>query len=162
MRSRRHAFVVTGIVMTVLLVPALIWSGKRSIDGATRETAVKLPEVSTIGAEIKPYVLTPLERGKLALPVYSGLAPFDQADGVEPQATIGNEGPYPGMTSAELDKLAEWRTGSLKASTSGTPTEGLRRGEPVSTIEIVPRAPGVEGLTPQEKAKLEAHIKEKK
>ena len=58
------------------------------------------------------------------------------------------------MTPAELEKLAAWQ-----AHASGLGAEAARRRrssperEPISTIEIVPRAPGIEGMTPAERAK---------
>lgn len=162
MKSRKRAVILTGIVAVVLLVPALIWSGKRATDAATRDADVKLPEISTVGPEMTPYILTPAEREKLKLPAFSSPIPFDDLHKAEPKAVVGSVGPYAGMTPAELDKLAAWRARPQQGMASGTPTAPLRETKPVSTIEIVPRAPGIEGMTPAERAKLEAYLKERK
>ena len=162
MKSRRHAVIVTGIVAAVLLVPALIWSGKRAADTATREAAVKLPEMSTVGPEMTPYVLTPLEREKLNLPAFSSPIPFDYRSNAEPKSVVGSQGPYPGMTPAELKKLAAWQARTREETANGVRQTVLRGREPISTIEIVPRTPGIEGMNPAERAKLEAYSKERK
>lgn len=159
MKRRRHAVVVTGIVAAVLLVPALIWSGKRAISAETRDATLKLPEVSTVGAEMIPYVLTPGERAKLALPANARTIPLEHLYDTRPGAGAKNVGPYHGMTPAELEKLAAWRARVRDLTASGVPGAMSPPREPVSTIEIVPRAPGIEGMTPLEKAKLEAYLK---
>jgi hypothetical protein len=143
-----------------ILTPAIIWGGRRAIDTATREAAVKLPEISTIGPEMTPYVLTPAEREKLGLPAFSSSIPLDYLYEAGPKALVSSRGPYPGMTPAELEKLAAWRARVRELGVSGTPRVTTPEGEPVSTIEMVPREPGIEGLTPAEKAKLEAHLRE--
>jgi hypothetical protein len=162
MKSRRHAVIVTGIVAAVLLIPVLIWSGKRATDTATGEAAVKLPEISTVGPEMTPYVLTPAEREKLKLPAFSSPTPVDYPSKPELKAVVGSTGPYPGMTPAELEKLAAWRSRPAQGMASGIPTAPLREPKEISTFEIVPRAPGIEGMTPVERAKLEAYSKERK
>ena len=162
MKSRRRVVTLTGIVAAMLLVPALIWSGKRATDAATRDADDKLPEISTVGPEMTPYVLTAAEREKLKLPAFSSPIPFDYLHKTEPTAVVGSVGPYPGMTPAELEKLAAWQARSPHGMASGTPTAPLRETKPVSTIEIVPRAPGIEGMTPAERAKLEAYLEERK
>ena len=71
-----------------------------------------------------------------------------------PKAKMGSEGPYPGMTPAELDKLAQ-----RKQAPHNTTLVTREKKQPVSTIENIPRVRGIEGLTPQERAKLEAYLK---
>ena len=164
MKSRRHAVIVAGVVALVLLVPALIWSGMRATDAATREAEIKLPEVSTVGPEMIPYVLTPAEREKLKLPAFWSPIPLDYVSKPEPKPVVGSQAPYPGMTQAELDKLAAWQARLREQAESGVPqaAQAPRERQPVSTIELVPRAPGIEGMTPAERAKLEAYLKERK
>jgi hypothetical protein len=162
MKTRRHALVVTGIVTAVLLVPALIWSGMRSIGAETRGTFVKLPEVSTVGPEVIPYVLTPSERAKLALPANAPTIPLEDLYDRGTRAVVKSEGRYPGMTPAELEKLAAWQARVRELAASGRPSvtmppASVPRGEPISTIEVVPRAPGIEGMTPEERAKAEGY-----
>ena len=159
MRPRRHA-VVGGIVAAVLLVPALMWSGIRSFGAEARNAFVKLPEVSTIGPETIPYVLTPAEREKLALPAIVSAIPLEHLYDAWPKSVLGSEQPYTGMTPAELEKFAGWQAHVRELAASCTPRVTTPPKEPVSTIEVVPRVPGIEGMTPQEKAKLEAYVRE--
>lgn len=142
------------------LAPAILWSGRQAIDPGTRTAAVKLPEVSTIGPEMTPYVLTPWEREKLTLPAFSTPIPLDYLSDALPSVVAGSQGPYPGMTRAELEKLAAWRARTWEGTASGTPETVSHERKSISTIEIVPRAPGIEGMTPAERAKLEAYAKE--
>jgi hypothetical protein len=125
MKTRKHAFILTGLVAAVLLVPALIWSGRRTVDTATRSAAVKLPEVSTVGPEMTPYVLAPPERDKLRLPAYSPPSSFDFPYATPQPTIVTGEGPYTGMTPAELEKLAALRRGSSTAN-GGTAAEDPR------------------------------------
>jgi hypothetical protein len=158
MKQRRHVLVVTGIVTILLLVPALIWSGKRAISAETRDATLKLPEVSTVGAEMKPYVLTPGERAKFASAACESAIPLEYLYDREAKAIVKSEESYPGMTPAEIEKLAAWRARAMKSTANGAPTVMMPERQPLSTIEIVPRRPGIEGLTPAEKAKLEASL----
>jgi len=162
MKSKVFQWAIVVVIVGVVLAPAIIWSGKRAIDTATRESAVKLPEMSTIGQEMTPYVLTPAEREKLKLPAFSSPIPFDHLYEAGPKAVVGSVGPYPGMTPTELEKLAAWKARTREETANGVPQKTLREREPISTIEIVPRAPGIEGMTAAERAKLEAYFKERK
>jgi hypothetical protein len=115
MKTPKRVLVLAGLIAVVLLVPALIWSGKQVIDITSGAGSVKLPEVSTVGPEMMPYVLTPLEREKLTSPVYPLPSSLDTpASNVLP-AIVTGDGPYEGMTQAELDKLAVWRSGRVGA-----------------------------------------------
>lgn len=160
MKPRRHAVVVTGIVTAVLLVPALIWSGKLSIGAETRDAHVKLPEVSTVGPEMIPYVLTQAERTKFAVPACESAIPLEHLYDTRPKAVVKSVGPYPGPTPAEVEKLAAWQARVREMAVGGGPMITTPEREPVSTIEMVPRAPGIEGLTPAERAKLDAYLRE--
>jgi hypothetical protein len=153
MRSCKSRWIVTSAFVLVLLVPALIWGGKRTIDTVVRDGSVKMPEVSTIGPEMTPYRLTPLEIQKLEQPVVEPSLPGSGVGPLQPETTIGSTGPYTGMTPAELEKLARSRT------TSGQRPRAMEDTKmPVSTIEATYRSPGVEGLTPEERTKLEAYL----
>lgn len=160
MKSRIFQLAIGAAIVGMVLAPAVIWSGKQTIGSTTREAAVKLPEVSTIGPEMTPYVLTPAEREKLKLPAFSSSIPLDYLYEAGPKAVAGSRGPYPGMTPAELDKLAAWQARTWDGTVAGMPKTIVRDREPISTIGIVPRAPGIEGMTPVERAKLEAYAKE--
>jgi hypothetical protein len=160
MKRRVFQWALGVAIVGVILAPVIIWSGKPATETATRDAAMKLPEVSTVGPEITPYELTPLERRKLALPAFSSPIPLDYLYESLPSAVVKSERPRPGMTPAELEKLAAWRARVQAGTTDGTPRMILREKGPISTIEIVPRAPGIEGMTPAERAKLEEYSKE--
>lgn len=115
MKTPKRVLVLAGLIAVVLLVPALIWSGKRVIDITAGAGSVKLPEVSTVGPEMMPYALTPLEREKLTSPVYPPPSFLDTLDPNPLPAVVAGDGPYDGMTQAELDKLAAWRSGRVGA-----------------------------------------------
>lgn len=129
-----------------LLVPSLIYS-----DGH-HDLQVKLPPAKTAGTAPAEYTLTPHERDKLftvlptSLHSASQLPHRDKAP--SPTPAVG----YTGPTAAELMKRQR-ESDYLGLS------RRLGEREPVSTIEIVPRPPGPEGLTEAERAKLEAWMK---
>jgi hypothetical protein len=162
MQRNKRRWIVAVLVAAVLLVPAIIWSGMQQDAARPAQPTMpkgisKMPEVVTVGPEMKPYVMTAAEQSKLSQPISSPLILDDlmRMDAPDaPDVPIRNEGPYPGMTPAELEKLARWRESAQP--TQPAPTETT---EPVATIEPVPRARGIEGLTPQERAKLEAYLK---
>ena len=160
MRSRVVRLATVVGIAVVILAPVIIWGGKRATDTATREAAAKRPEVSTIGPEMLPYVLTPAEREKFNLPACESAVPLERLYDRGARATVESEGPYTGMMPAELEKLAAWEARVRELAGSGKPALAAPEKKPMSTIEIVPRAPGIEGLTPAEKAKLEANLRE--
>ena len=129
MRYNKQQLIIVTIVVAVLLVPAIIWIG---LGYAGDSSSVKLPAVSTIGPEMKPYVLTALEKEKRHLPEMTSSVSMD----------FGNA-----VTETRPDMPRQHRQWAPKKT------------EAFSTIEYIPRAPGIEGLTPQERAKLEAYLK---
>jgi hypothetical protein len=143
------------VIATVLLVPAIIWSGM--IQGGTRtpKDTSKIPGIETAGPDMTPYVMTAQERAKTQMPAWNPPDGAGMPLETEPRSTIGSTGPYPGMTQAELDKFAQWQA-SAKSLRPGTATQQT---EPFATIENIPRPPDVDGLTPQERAKLAAYLK---
>ncbi len=142
---------IATVVAAVLLVPAIIWIG---LGYAGDPNSVKLPAVSTIEPEMKPYVLTALEKEKRLLPVTTKSVPMDPAN-IGTIATPGTKsGRNIGLTQADRDKLAQGKTRPHEKQL-WTP----EKAEPFSTIENIPRARGVEGLTPQERAKLKTYMK---
>ena len=155
MQGHRRRLIVATVIAAVLLVPAIIWSGMQQSDARAPKGVSKIPEVATIGPAMTPYVMTAQEIEKLSLPAWSPPILMDIMRVEEPKSTIGSEGPYPGMTQAELDKLAQWRA-STRSTDQAATTEQQK---PFSTIVNVPRARGIEGLTPQERAKLQAYLK---
>lgn len=147
-------------IVGVVLAPAILWSGRSAIDTAARDTAVKLLEISTVGPETTPYVLTPAEREKLKLPAFSSPTPLDLLYDARPKAVVGNERPYPGMTPAELEKLAAWRARVQAGTVDSAPKTIDFPRKPISMFDIVPRAPGIEGMTPAEKVKAKTYSQE--
>jgi hypothetical protein len=152
MRHKKRKLVAAAIAVGALLVPAVIWIG---LGHAGDDGTMKLPAISTIGPEMKPYVLTDIEKKKLHQSVAVPSVPMDLATFAPGDAPAAQNTPYRGLTQAERDKLERWKT---------RPRRPQRRYEPekceaFSTIENIPRAPGIEGLTPQERAKLEAYLK---
>ena len=99
------------IVAAVLLVPAIIWIG---LGYAGDPNSVKLPAVSTIGPEMKPYVLTALEKEKRLLPVTTRSVPMEFINVGTDSEPIIKRDPKAGMTQAERDKLAQGKTGRTK------------------------------------------------
>jgi hypothetical protein len=150
MRHNKQRLIIATIVVAVLLVPAIIWIG---LGYAGDPNSVKLPAVSTIGPEMKPYVLTALEKEKRLLPVKTQSIPMDFADVGTAATPSAKSDPNAGLTQAERDKLAQWKNKPHEKQ-QWTP----EKVEPFSTIENIPRARGIEGLTPQERAKLETYM----
>ncbi len=160
MKRRVFRLALGAAIVGAILAPAIIWSGNRATDSAARDATTKLPEVSTVGLKMTPYVLTPLERQKLTLPAFSSPMPLDHLYESLPGVAARSEGPYSGMTQAELDKLAAWRARTSEGKADGAAKKISTEKGPVSTVENVPRAPGIEGMTPEERAKLEAYSQE--
>lgn len=150
MRYNKQRSVIAVIVGVVLLVPAIIWSGMRQ---GNQRVAVKMPDVSTVGPEMKPYILTASEREKLRSPVTVPTAAMDLSSFAMVANPEAGTSQGTGMTHAELDKLAQRRNAPRQKELYMP-----NKSKPFATIENIPRAPGIEGLTPQERAKLEAHL----
>ncbi len=149
MRNNKQQLIIATIVVAVLLVPAIIWIGL----GYAGDNSVKLPAVSTIGPEMKPYVLTALEKEKRLLPVTTRSVPMEFINVGTVSEPIIKRDPKAGMTQAERDKLAQSKNRPHQIQRSAP-----EKVEAFSTIENIPRAPGIEGLTPQERAKLEEYL----
>ena len=147
MRHNKQRMFIAAIVVAVIVVPAIVWIGM----GYARDpNSVKLPAVSTIGPEMKPYVLTALEKEKRLLPVTTRSVPMGFASAVTETRPDAPRDPAAGMTQAERDKLEQWKN-QPRPKQVWTP----EKAEAKSTIGNVPRPRGIEGLTPQERAKLE-------
>ena len=150
MRHNKQRMFIAAIVVAVLLVPAIIWIG---MGYAGDNSSVKLPPVSTIGPEMKPYVLTALEKEKRLLPVTTRTVPMEFANTVTETRPDTPRDSDAGMTQAERDKLEQWKN-QPRPKQTWTP----EKTEAKSTIGNVPRPRGIEGLTPQERAKLEQFL----
>ena len=160
MRNRLVRVAVGAAILGAIVTPAILWSGKQTTDAATREATAKLPEISTVGTEMQPYVLTPAEREKLKLPAFWSPSTSDFPHEAKRGVIVRSEGPYPGMTPAELEKLAACQARGWDGTLSSAPKTIHELPGPVPTFGNVPRAPGIEGMTPAERAKLEAYANE--
>lgn len=130
-----------------LLVPGLIYS-----DGH-HDPQVKLTPVKTTGTAPATYTLTPTERDKLSTALPSSSPPAARLQRRDNASTPAPAGEYAGPTAAELMKLQR------ELDNARVPQRPRERVEPVSTIELVPRNRGPEGLTEAERVKLEAWMK---
>ena len=154
MMSNRLRIVIAAMTVVLLLTPALIWSDKQASRTVINSVSLKLPPASTIGPEQQSYSPTQLEQEK-RLRHDSFSSPSHHTRGLPRLDVTPKNAAYPGMTSAELEKLTRMRE---TASNTQAPSS-RQTTDPASTIEDVRRAPGIEGLTPQEKAKLEDHLR---
>ena len=154
MMSNRLRVVIAAMTVVLLLTPALIWSDKHTSRTVINNVSLKLPPASTIGPEQQSYSPTQLEQEK-RLRHESFSSPSHHTRGMPRLDVTPKNAAYPGMTSAELEKLTR-----MRETPSNTQTPSSRQAsDPTSTIEDVPRAPGIEGLTARERAKLEDHLR---
>ncbi|UCG51766.1 MAG: hypothetical protein JSW58_16595 [Candidatus Latescibacterota bacterium] len=149
---------IVTIFTAVLISPGLIYSDMRTLDAVMNNGKVKLPAFSTVGPRARPYTLTPIEQKKLLLPVTYVPLPCDIDEPAPPDAIPTECREYTGMTTAELEKLARMREATSKISTRSL----TQNRDPLSTIEILPRGSGIEGMTPRERAKLEVYLERHK
>jgi hypothetical protein len=146
LRTKLSRIMVCALI-ACLVIPALIHGTKRGGDATHNNPHVKLPPMLTIGPEADPYELSQREREKLQLVTQDyGIPPRPK---YENMATITPTGEYTGMTDAELEKLQQVH----RVKTNPVPLPGK---ESITTIKLIPRPPGIEGMTEAEKAKLEA------
>lgn len=175
MRKRLLHFAPAVAMVCVVLAPALIWSGQRP--QPTNEPAnvdqdvFKGPPVFTVGPPMTPEELAAREQEKLlwildaqnrarenltAAGRFHTLAAQDPSENVVfPKAGDFSSTEHPSLTPAELEKLAAIRNGSLQPRQDRgmwAPKE-----EPRPLKYDAPLRPlGFEGLTPEERAKLDA------
>jgi hypothetical protein len=155
MMSNRLRMIIATMTVVLLLTPALIWSDRHASRSAVGNNSIKLPPASTIGSGQYSYTPTPLEIEKRHQ-IESFAWPSRDTRGLPRLNTPPANAAYPGMTPAEIEKLARMReTGTQSIRTIMGDTTG-----PVTRTDNIPRAPGVEGLTPRERAKLEQYAKD--
>lgn len=175
MRKSLLRVALAAAMVCVVLAPALIWSGQRPqpANDATNEDRgdFKGPAVFTVGPPATPGEFAAREREKLLSiaeartrdwEFWAASQRFQAAASdvpleaiVRPDAVDLLAKKHPGLTPAELEKLAAIRNGTLKPRQDRgvwAPKE-----EPQAPKYDAPlRPPGFEGLTPEERAKLEA------
>lgn len=148
MRRIRFTRIAVCVLAGCLLIPALIQGTRPDKDASRRNPFVKLPDAVTVGPESGPYALTRSEREKLALVIPDEWTPEPRA--LQDKATFHAGGEYTGLTDIEMQKHLR---GPAQIRFTGRPDAEQ---DPVSTIEIIHRAAGREGLTKMEKEKLDA------
>lgn len=146
MRRSKLMYLALCALLICLLIPGLIQGTKRGENAVHNNPYSKLPPMLTIGPETDSYELTQREQAKLFL-VTQGLDVPPNPQYVN-KATIATTGEYSGMTDAELKKLQQ----DHGVKTNAVP---LPDKECISTIDLIPRAAGAEGMTESEKSKLE-------
>jgi hypothetical protein len=169
----RVAIVVA--IVCVVLAPALIWSGQRpelpKEPANVDQDVFKGPLFFTVGPPMTPEELAAREQEKF-LSILEGEARARESleatrrfqtppSDAPPEAIRFPEAPdlpatgHPGLTAAELEKLAAIRSGALKPR--GNPgVWGPKPEMKLPTYDAPLRPLGFDGLTPEEKAKLEA------
>jgi hypothetical protein len=162
MKTKLVRIALAAAIACVVLAPALIWSGQRPQTALDEPGVFKEPPVFTVGPPMTPKELAAREQEKI-LSIAQGqwwseaYAPraqhrFPPADDTSPLP----ETEYTGLTPAELEKLAAYKN---------RPTESLeftpgpldpKKEDRVLRFDAPLRPLGEEGLTPSERAKLEA------
>ena len=155
MKRLHQRFMTFGLGVLMLLTPVLISGDEQPLDAAELSGAVKMLEVSTVGPQMLPYQMTPGEIDKLKHHAAANPSPATVGRPTAPPVPQPLDQSYTGMTPAELDKLARWR--EANPDTDMPMREGPS--EQPATFTSVPRAAGIEGMTPDERAKLEAYLK---
>jgi len=169
MQRRLFRVAIGTTIACVVLAPALIGSGQRSqpAKGVAGEdfSFSKEPPVFTVGPPMTAEALAARETEKrLSLPEAEARAreytigsssagnrpPLVPADRTPPGGAGG-----PSLTPAELQKLAAIRSGASDPREDRNTWPKKREPKP-EKIDVPLRPPGAEGLTPEERAKLEA------
>ncbi len=154
----------------VALAPALIWSGQSS----HRQSAAggdpfvhKQPPLVTVGPPLTAAELAARERENARLMLEGKDRVADQAHPAVDQVPIGlfpwmapKVEPLPlttatGLTAKELEKFAMMESGALQRG-KDPGVWGPKPEPPIEKLDVPLRPLGLEGLTAQEKAKLEA------
>jgi hypothetical protein len=158
---------LAGAIACAILAPALIWSGQRPPTGIDERSVFKGPPVFTVGPPMTPGELAARELEK-RLSIFEGQTwtneypagverPRARPSDVPPEITSLPTTDHPGLTPAELEKLAAIRSGCFgPRDKENQGTWGPKPELQVPRYDAPLRSLGSEGLTPEEKAKLEA------
>jgi len=169
MQQRLFRIAVGTAIACVVLAPALIWSGQRSqpaISAAGEDFFFsKGPVVFTAGPPMTAEALAAREMEKrLSLPEAEARAKEYTIDSNSPgfrPSPMQVDRPSPGsvagrsLTPAELQKLAAIRRGAVQPREDRSTWPKKREPRP-EKIDVPLRPPGAEGLTAEERAKLDA------
>jgi hypothetical protein len=162
MRKTLFRVALTAVIACVVLAPALIWSGQRPQSTPQEENVFKEPPVFTVGPPMSPKELAAREQEKL-LSIAQGqwwseeYAPTNdnRFPPVNESTPLPNK-EYTGLTPAELQKLAEFQNRPPESIEYKPGPLDPKKEDRVLKIDAPLRPLGEEGLTPQERAKLEA------
>jgi hypothetical protein len=169
MQRRLFRIAAGAAIACIVLAPALIWSGQRSqpTKDVTGEDLIfsKEPPVFTVGPPMTAAALAEREAEKrLSLPdaearareffIGSG-SPAHRPPLVPADRTSSGIVGGPSLTRAELQKLVAIRRGASEPREDRS-TWPNKREHKAEKIHIPLRPLGAEGLTPGERAKLEA------
>jgi hypothetical protein len=165
MKRQLFHVAIAAAIVCVVLAPALIWSGQRSSAAGEDFGVFKDLPFFTVGPPMTAEELASREAEK-RLSILEGQTWFgDNASDFNRPETPPSEPPRetltspaadrPGLTPTEMAKLAAIRSGAFQPREDrGTwpPKPELQ----VEKLDVPLRALGPEGLTPEEKSKLEA------
>jgi len=162
MKTKLVRIALAAAIACVVLAPALIWSGQRPQTALDEPGVFKEPPVFTVGPPMTPKELAAREQEKL-LSIANGqwwseeYAPrHDHRIIPTPSDTPLPVIEHPGLTPAELEKLAAFQNRPPESIEYKPGPLDPKKEDRVLRFDARLRPPGEEGLTPNERAKLEA------
>jgi len=149
-------------IACVVLAPALIWSGQRPQTGSDERGVFKEPPVFTVGPPMTPKELAAREQEKI-LSIAQGqwwsgeyVSPPERRFLDVPGTASLPKAEHTGLTSAEIQKLAAFQNRPPESIEYKPGPLDPKKEDRVLRFDAPLRPPGEEGLTPNERAKLEA------
>jgi hypothetical protein len=170
MKRQLFHVAIAAAIVCVVLAPALIWSGQKPSAAGEDLNFYKLPPVFTVGPPMTAEELATREMEKrLSFPEAEAWAeayaievdrprvhPSNAPSRTEALGSMDHRSiDHPGLTPAELEKLVAIRSGALQFRDDRSTWPHKTDFKPEKP-DLPLRPPGPEGLTPEEKAKLEA------
>jgi len=162
MRKRLFRFALAAAIACVVLAPALIWSGQRPQSAPQIQDVYKGPPVFTVGPPMTPKELAAREQEKLLSIARGEWWSEEYATRTErriPPVTDSaslSATAYKGLTPAELEKLAAFQNRPPEFIEFTPGPLDPKKEDRVLRFDAPLRPLGEEGLTPKERAKLEA------
>jgi hypothetical protein len=162
MRKPLLRFALAGAIACAILAPALLLSGQRPLSALQGQDIYKGPPVFTIGPPMTPAELAAREQEKL-LSIAQGewwsgeyvSSPERRYLDVPGTASLP-KAEHTGLTSAEIQKLIAFQNRPPESIDYKPGPLDPKKQYPVLRNDAPLRPLGEEGLTPQERAKLEA------
>jgi hypothetical protein len=162
MRKSLLRVALAGGIACVILAPALIWSGQRPQTALDEPGVFKEPPVFTVGPAMTPKELAAREQEKLLSIAQGRWWSEEYAPRAEHRIPPVNDSAslsateYKGLTPAELQKLAAFQNRPTESIEYKPGPLDPKKEDRVLRFDAPLRLPGEEGLTPSERAKLEA------